>query len=121
MLRKVEANDELKQQFIEYKITYALLSLSDQVDNKEENQRGYIRFRSMVRTKKIHRFFMHTVGYAAAIVLLIVSTYWFTVNHYSTTPKIIADNTLYVPAGQRVKLTLQDGTDVWSNPQTTFT
>ena len=121
LLRKVEANDELKQQFIEYKNTYALLSLSDQVDNKEENQRGYIRFRSMVRTKKIHRFFMHTVGYAAAIVLLIVSTYWFTVNNYSTTPKIIADNTLYVPAGQRVKLTLQDGTDVWLNAQTTFT
>lgn len=100
---------------------YALLSLSDQVDNKEENQRGYICFKSMVRAKKIHRLFFHMVSYAAVIVLLIVSTYWFTINHYSTTPEIIADNTLYVPAGQRVKLTLQDGTDVWLNAQTTFT
>lgn len=121
LLRNVEADDELKQLFIEYKNMYALLSLSDQVDNKEENQRGYICFKSMVRAKKIHRLFFHMVSYAAVIVLLIVSTYWFTINHYSTTPEIIADNTLYVPAGQRVKLTLQDGTDVWLNAQTTFT
>lgn len=121
LLRKVEADDELKQQFIEYKNMHALLSLSDQVGSQEENRHGYIRFKGLIKTKKVRRLFLNTTGYAAAIALLITVTYWFTANLYSTTPQPIADNTLYVPAGQRVKLTLQDGTNVWLNAQTTFT
>lgn len=121
LLKEVDTDDELKQQFIEYKNMHALLSLSDQVDNKNENQLAYIRFNSLIRTKKVRRLLLNAIGYAAAIALLIVSTYWFTVGYNLKTSKIIANNTLYVPAGQRVKLTLQDGTDVWLNAQTTFT
>ena len=52
-LRQVETNSELKKQFIEYKNMHALLTLSDQSDNKEVNRQGYILFNKIIRTKKI--------------------------------------------------------------------
>lgn len=121
MLRQVEANDELKEQFIECKNMQALLSLSDQATNTKANQEGYSRFQHTVNTQKARRLFLHAAKYAAAAILLILSTYWLTLLYYPAMSPAIADNTLYVPAGQRVKLTLQDGTDVWLNSQTTLT
>lgn len=120
LLRQVESDDKLKKQFIESKNMYALLSLTPEADDKKANQDGYIRFNAKIRTKKIRRMLFHAASCAAIAMLLILSTYWVTANHHSTMHPVIADNTLYVPAGQRVKLTLQDGTDVWLNSQTTF-
>lgn len=122
LLRQVEADDELKKQFIEYKNMHALLALSDQTDNKEANKQGYIQFNKLIKTKKIRRIMSHAVNYAAVITLLILSTYWLTTSHIES-QQLVADveNTLYVPAGQRVQLTLQDGTEVWLNSQTKLT
>ena len=121
-LRQVETNSELKKQFIEYKNMHALLTHSDQSDNKEENRQGYILFNKIIRTKKIRKIILHTASYAAAITLLVLSTYWFTTSHYDIQQSVAdIENTLYVPAGQRVKLTLQDGTEVWLNSQTKLT
>lgn len=120
LLRQVEANDKLKSEFIECKNTYALLSLSDQVNDKKANQEGYLRFNNKIKTKRFRQVLLRITSYAAIITLLIVSTYWITANYYTKPFSTIADNRLYVPAGQRVKLTLQDGTDVWLNSQTTL-
>lgn len=119
LLREVEADDELKKQFIEYKNMHALLALSDQMDNKEENVQGYILFNKIIRTKKIRKIILHATSYAAVITLLVLSTYWLTTSHYNSQQSLAnIENTLYVPAGQRVRLTLQDGTEVWLNSQT---
>ena len=104
-LRQVETNSELKKQFIEYKNMHALLTLSDQSDNKEENRQGYILFNKIIRTKKIRKIILHTASYAAAITLLVLSTYWFTTSHYDIQQSVAdIENTLYVPAGQRVEM-----------------
>ena len=122
LLRLVETDGELKKQFIEYKNMNALLTLSDRSDNKEENKQGYILFNKIIRTKKIRKTMLHAASYAAAIALLVLSTYWLTASHYEAQqPVANIENTLYVPAGQRVRLTLQDGTEVWLNSQTKLT
>lgn len=121
LLRQVETDNDLKEQFIECKNMHALLSLSWQVDNANENQQGYTRFTYIIKTKKIRRIIFRAVSYAAVVSLLILSTYWITRIQQANMIPRMADNTLYVPPGQRVKLTLQDGTDVWLNSQTTFT
>lgn len=120
-LKQVESDDELKEQFIESKNMYALLSLSDSVNDEKANREGYAHFHQKMKGKKIRRIAFDISRYAAAIALLILSTYWITANYIPAAPVEIADNKLYVPAGQRVKLTLQDGTDVWLNSQTTLT
>ena len=97
-LRQVETNSELKKQFIEYKNMHALLTLSDQSDNKEENRQGYILFNKIIRTKKIRKIILHTASYAAAITLLVLSTYWFTTSHYDIQQSVAdIENTLYRP------------------------
>lgn len=121
LLREVESNDELKEEFIECKNMYALLSLSDQADDKKVNRDGYIRFKNTIKTRRIYHLFSKVAGYAAAIAILILSTYVITLNYHPSISSAIADNKLYVPAGQRVKLTLQDGTNVWLNAQSTLT
>lgn len=121
LLRQVEADDELKQQFIEYKNMQVLLSLSHQSDNKEANEQGFRRFNRIIKMKHIRQVICRAASYAAVVAVLMMATYWITVRHYSKTDVAIADNTLYVPAGQRVKITLQDGTGVWLNSKTTLT
>lgn len=55
--------------------------------------------------------------FIAAIILI---TILYPANETST-PEKSAQQTLYVPAGQRAELTLSDGTKVWLNAKTTFT
>ncbi|MDR0844140.1 MAG: FecR domain-containing protein, partial [Tannerella sp.] len=119
-LKRVESDSELKRQFIEYKNTRAITALSDQTYNDKEGQDGYIRFMKRLRTRKIYRIALKTTGYAAVIALLIISTHWFAFRELSTQPANSTMNTLYVPAGQRINLTLPDGTGVWLNAQTTL-
>lgn len=120
LLREMETDAELKKQFSEYKNMQALLALSDQTDNMEANKQGYVRFNRLIRTKAVRKFLLHAAGYAAVISLLILSIYGMTSHHLEQSVAKV-ENTLYVPAGQRVKLTLQDGTEVWLNSQTKLT
>ncbi|MDR2121463.1 MAG: FecR domain-containing protein [Tannerella sp.] len=54
---------------------------------------------------------------AAIAALLSVNLYFL----WKGQPDVYAENTVEVPGGQRVALTLSDGTRVWLNSQTTFT
>ena len=122
LLRQIEADEELRREFIEYKNMNALLALSDQADRMEANRQGLQRFNQMIKSNKIRRFLLHISRYAAIVLLFVIATYWITANHYRA-DNVLAevDNTLYVPAGQRIKITLSDGTDVWLNAKTIFT
>lgn len=121
MLKRVEADSELKEQFIAHKNSYALLALSDTGKDEEESRHSYSRFMSKIRRQQVGRFVLRGMGYAATLALLVATTYWFTARHFESQTVSDAVNTLYVPAGQRVKLTLQDGTTVWLNAQSTLT
>ena len=103
LLKQVESDDKLKDKFIEYKNMYALLSLSDQADDKKANQEGYRRFNNIRKMKRIRRIMSNVASYAAIVTLLVISTYWITISHHPASLPVIADNKLYVPAGQRVK------------------
>lgn len=120
LLRQIEGDDELRKQFIEYKNMNSLLSLSDAV-NSEADQRSLNTFRSRLKTKKLQMLAVRIVGYAAIIALLVGGTWWNAEHFFSKQMSATALNTLYVPAGQRIKLTLQDGTGVWLNSRTTIT
>lgn len=119
-LRCMELDVERKQKFIEYKNTYALLSLADLDGDNKDNQRAYDSFMRRIRNNQIHHFIVNTLKYAAAVVLLVLSTFWFATTHKYSSLESNVINTLYVPAGQRVQLTLPDGTTVWLNAQTTL-
>ncbi len=122
LLRQIKADGELMKQFIEYKNMNALLVLADQTDRMNANRQGLQRFNNIIKTNKVRKFLLHVSRYAAVVVLFVIATYWFIDNHYRSDNALCEiNNTLFIPAGQRIKITLSDSTEVWLNSQTTFT
>ncbi len=117
LLRDVEASEELKKEFAEYQNLYALLNLGHQVQDKTIGKRKYDRFILQKQHTVLWKCWTRRIGYAAAILFLVVSTglltYWYA---QTEQPEYLSENvmnTLYTPAGQRAQLVLQDGTEVW--------
>jgi ferric-dicitrate binding protein FerR (iron transport regulator) len=120
LLKTLSTDNELKQTFIARKNLLGLVSLSDQLDDPDENLAGYERFIAKLNRKKTLRLTRNIASYAAAVALLVVSTWWIT-RQNTQNVHTTQYQTLYVPVGQHVNLTLQDGTAVWLNAQTTLT
>lgn len=86
---------------------------------KKEIKKAYRRF--LTNTKKSHsrlQIFLVWTKYAVAILLaalLVANLYWISCNSFMGT------NEINVPSGQRVSLTLSDGTQVWLNSASRFT
>ncbi|MDR2920134.1 MAG: FecR family protein [Tannerella sp.] len=69
--------------------------------------------------KKTIRITFYRIGVVAAVFLFLIVTNWYTYNLREKMPDVIMQ-TIRVPAGQRVELTLTDGTNVWLNAGSTF-
>lgn len=106
---------------IKFKNTYALLSFSDAACGKKTTRDSYTQFLCKMRAKHIRQISFYLFKYAAIITLLIIFAYQAGVNQHSEILQENIENKLHVPAGQRIKLTLQDGTTVWLNSHTTLT
>lgn len=122
LLKEITSNEVLKKQFIELQNLYALVALSSHAYNENEGKEAYSHFIQKRKRKAIKHFIVSSVKYAAIIVIVVLSTYWITSQFLLVPASLMVDtNTLYVPAGQRAQLTLQDGTVVWLNAQSTLT
>lgn len=117
-LHEVDSNETLKKQFAEYQNLYALLNISPQIENRKIGKQKYDRFVYQKQNRILRKLWLSRIGYAAAILILVVSssllTLWYTQDEEVV---FVANemNTLYTPAGQRACLVLQDGTEVWLN------
>lgn len=120
-LREVEANASLKEEFMEFQNMHALMSLSSYAEDKEESKEGYMRFLWMKKKKQARDLIIASMKYAAVLICIVLSTYWVSTRCINPFMLGAEMNTLYVPAGQRARITLQDGTMVWLNAQSTLT
>ncbi|MDR1602951.1 MAG: FecR domain-containing protein [Tannerella sp.] len=122
LLRRAEEDAALKATFIRHQHLLALLALAPVEGDAGKTRAGYDAFVGERRRKSVARRRSHTLRYAAAILCLTLGTWTAAYLYFS------ADNaadetvqTLHVPAGQRISLTLADGTVVWMNARTTLT
>ena len=108
-----------KKEFVEYQNLYALLNLGHQVQDKTIGKQKYDCFILQKQHSVMWKRWTRRIGYAAAILILVVSTsiltYWYTQPEQAEFLSENVMNTLYTPAGQRAQLVLQDGTEVWLN------
>ncbi len=118
LFNELKTNELLREEFVRMQNAYALTHLSPISINEEEGKKSYSLFMRQQRLKKQHRTIRLVLQYAATALILITSTFYLTRNFYD---QYAENNTLYVPAGQRAQLTLQDGTTVWLNAQSTLT
>ena len=120
-LRELEKNKEMREEFSRYQNTDALFAFSDDVVDKNESVQSYNAFILRKRRNVARRYALRAASYAAAIVLLVLSVHFYHVYNYQR-QLLASDNTsLFVPAGQRMCLTLADGTVVWLNAQSRLT
>lgn len=121
LLKAIASDPDKKKLYTEYKNMSGLLSIADKVGDREESRSAYIRFLGQNNKRKVRNLVTKYMKYAVVCTLLITTTYLITNKMGNRTKNSALTNTLYVPAGQRVKITLQDGTEVWLNSQTTMT
>lgn len=119
LLREVEADPYWTDRFKEIKNIYALSVLTSLPDDSREGEFSYSHFAHRNKRATIFRLAKRIAAYAAIVILLVGITHWLTLRQ--TVIQDAAMLSLHVPAGQRLQLTLQDGTSVWLNAQTTIT
>ena len=121
LLREINDDESLKKEYIRLQNIFALTHLANHEKDEEEARKSFRQFVRRVEDKR-RREFIKTIGKIAAFALvLITSTVFLTLYFVQKPTREIATNTLYVPAGQRAQLTLEDGTTVWLNAQSTLT
>jgi ferric-dicitrate binding protein FerR (iron transport regulator) len=121
LFQQMKNDEQLRQEYIRLQNIYALTRLAPDPKQESEGKEGFSTFTRRMNEKKRQRRMRFLLQYAAISLLLIASTFFLT--RALTFPSTSATemNTLYIPAGQRAQLTLQDGTQVWLNAQSTLT
>jgi ferric-dicitrate binding protein FerR (iron transport regulator) len=122
ILRRLDADAELKTEFIRHQNMLALLEFAPVKGDREKAQADYVTFIAGQKRKSMRQVLLYTFRYAAAILCLAIGT-WYAASLYFSGDRTgtVAMQTLYVPAGQRLSLTLADGSVVWLNSRTKLT
>jgi len=121
LLKRLETDADLGNEFARYQNTQALLSFSDDVINTEESRQKYHILLLRMKKRKMYRLIRRGVGYAAVVTLLVSITHLYQVYIHDFDRRPLPETALFVPAGQRISVTLQDGTLVWLNAQSRLT
>lgn len=118
-LQEVESDESLKKDFIHFQNIYSATQLSSQPGDRAEGKRSFDKFISSLKSRERRIKLRGFLKYAAVIVAVVSSTIFGTL-FLSDRQEGESFNTLYVPAGQRAQITLEDGTEVWLNAQSTM-
>lgn len=106
----MEASDANKRLFFKERRLYdAMLLLGDETKQKKEIDKRKLSLSSL-RTEFLK--------IAAVVAITLGGTYLY--QQFPTDNELMAMQTISVPAGQRVNVTLPDGTNVWLNARTTI-
>ncbi|MDR1369024.1 MAG: FecR domain-containing protein [Dysgonamonadaceae bacterium] len=122
LLRRSETDTALKTAFIRHRNMLSLLEFVPAKGDREKAQADYTAFIAGQKRKSTRQILMLTFRYAAAILCLTIGT-WYAASLYFSDDRTgaVAMQTLHVPAGQRISLTLADGSVVWLNSCTKLT
>jgi ferric-dicitrate binding protein FerR (iron transport regulator) len=120
LLREAEANPVLKQALLSCQNTQALVSLIPEAAHIEAGKEGYLRLKRLRRKRKAKRLVLLATGYAAAVGLLVSVTWWAAISYRQQEKPVIVQQELFVPAGQRARIILPDGSVAWLNAGSTL-
>lgn len=116
----MESDKELKAEFVELQNANAMAHLSPLSIDRKEGHKALLKLNKTIHHKNNIKYLRNVMQYAAIAIVLIASTFFATRYIYNNVSNTEEMNTLYVPAGQRAKLTLQDGSTVWLNANSTL-
>lgn len=115
----LSTDPEAQKEFAGMQNAVALACFSGFENDAETAEKYLSDFRKKKRRKMVQTFFISFSKYAAVIIVAVLATYLYKVIYSKNESQ--SYNYLTVPAGQRAKLTLNDGTTVWLNSSSKLT
>lgn len=114
---EIESNENHKSEFIRMQNTVSLSGLFPQKGDEEWSSRMKKELDRNIKRKYLYRKLLNVTKYAAAISFLILNIWLLALRDTNLEEEKNTYTIIEVPKGQRVSLTLEDGTAVWLSPQ----
>lgn len=115
--QKLQEDPEKRLDFARMKNTEALTGLMSRGEDSEKTLKGWFDLNARLSRRSAKQVRNLLLRYAAVACLLLVGT-WFLSREYTLSTRETLFTEIQVPKGQRVNLTLADGTSVWLSPRT---
>jgi len=113
---KIESDKSLKSEFIDIQNTVSLSKLYSQKKDGDLAIRMMNDLDKKIKQKRTRRIVLNIAKYAAVVVFFIING-WLIMNKTELQEDEISYTTIEVPKGQRISMTLTDGTEVWLSPR----
>ena len=111
----LETDPEAKKEFARTKNALAISELIDRKEDEAKTIRGIREFDRRLGKRSARQFRINLLKYAA-IALILITGSWFASQQYTRHQQKMLFTEINVPKGQRVNMTLADGTSVWLSP-----
>lgn len=116
LLNRIESNPEDKAEFIRIQNTITISNLGEQNGDNEWASRKMKELETRINRKQVRKLYINLAKYAAVVAILLVNI-WLLADKFIPQEKVPLYTKIEVPKGQRIYMTLQDGTEAWLSPR----
>lgn len=113
---RIESDPDSKAEFIRMQNTVTVSKLAEQSEDAEWSGKKMKELETRINRKQAHRLYLNLAKYAAVIAILLVNV-WLLTDKFIPEKKVPLYTQIKVPTGQRIYMTLQDGTEAWLSPR----
>lgn len=113
---QIESSPEKKAEFIRMQNTVTISKLGEQNGDDKWASLKMEELGSRINRKQIRRLYLNLAKYAAVVAILLVNI-WLLTDKFIPEEKAPLYTKIEVPKGQRIFMTLQDGTEAWLSPR----
>lgn len=118
-IERVASDETAKAEFIRMQQTVALSQLHTQKGDAAFASEMLYELDKTVRFKARRRIWWNMTKYAAVIAVLVINS-WLLWDKFNPSEEELAYTVIEVPKGQRISMTLTDGTVAWLSPRSTL-
>lgn len=119
-INTVQDNEELKKEFISEKNVRALIAMKNRDSDSRKSAENFAVFKRSLIKKRLQRISIALASSAALVTFTFLASWFLFKNRDYKTDEAVTMNEISVPSGQRLQMTLQDGTIVWLNSKSTI-
>ena len=119
-ISEVQGNDEHKKEFIAEKNVRGLIALKNRASDAWKGAENFAAFKRSMLKKRLKRASLALTASTALVVFTFVASWFLFKERNHKKEEAVAMNEIFVPSGQRLQMTLKDGTVVWLNSKSTI-
>ncbi|MDR3141419.1 MAG: FecR domain-containing protein [Tannerellaceae bacterium] len=120
LLKALDKDVALRNKMLNCQNVRAVSVLSPENIDLRAGYEGYKRLRKRRQKKKILYRMKVAASYAAAVVFIVVATWKVAKSDQEMIEQTVSRQELFVPSGQRARITLPDGSTAWLNAGSTL-